>query len=136
MFGRKLRTSIPVHPTQLIPKWPDFELVRQRDEKDQALQKADFDKRHRTKELPKLRPGDEVFIQGPDDNSSGVVQEEHTTPRSYIIETPSGRIRRNRRALVPIPDTIVNQNHTSEKRDHEECRRSTRKRKPPDRLNL
>ena len=103
MFGRKLRTSIPIHPLQLIPKWPDFDLVQQREQEDQVKQKADFDRRHGVGVLPKLQIGDKVFVKDPDSTCRGIVSDTSNTPRSYVIQTPSGLFRRNRRMLTKTP---------------------------------
>ena len=52
---------------------------------------------------PCLRPGDEVWI--PDQEMSGVVQRKET-PRSYVIRTPTGDLRRNRRDVLPPQPNI------------------------------
>ena len=43
-----------------------------------------------------------------DRKESGTIREKLETPRSYIVETPTGSVRRNRRHLIEVP---VNNNH-------------------------
>ena len=102
-LGRKLQTGLPVYPSQLIPKWPDLQIVRQRDEADQQQQQVDYNRRHAARHLPKLADGDRVFIRDTNMTREGVVQRSTDMPRSYIVDTPSGPLRRNRRCLVKNP---------------------------------
>ena len=46
----------------------------------------------------KLRKGDNVWVQ--DQERDGIVVEKTSCPRSYLVETEKGIIRRNRSALV------------------------------------
>jgi hypothetical protein len=60
-------------------------------------QKRNFDRRHAAQHLPTLQSGDQVWI--PDRKAAGRVLRE-TQPRSYLVDTPQGQFRRNRRHLV------------------------------------
>ena len=53
--------------------------------------------------LRKLQTGDKVFVKDPNSTYRGVVSDTSNTPRSYVIQTPSGLFRRNRRMLTKIP---------------------------------
>ena len=66
-----------------------------------ANMKRNFDVRHMTHALDPLPPGQQVWISGRRD--SGVVVEQSRPPRSYIVSTPNGDLRRNRRHLTMIP---------------------------------
>ena len=89
--------------------------------------------------LPSLKKGDEVWIL--EFETSGTVMEE-THPRSYRVQTPRGALRRNRRDLIPLPNTGDSQDEqtpeNTESRSQLESdgrvTRSGRVSKPPDRL--
>ncbi|KAF3861250.1 hypothetical protein F7725_000026 [Dissostichus mawsoni] len=82
------------------------ELERERRVKDTA----NFNKRHRVRDLSQLTPGQPVWIT--DTKSQGTVVSSHSAPRSYIVDGPSGTIRRNRHHLVPFPETVPHTPHT------------------------
>uniref|UniRef100_A0A1A8CXN4 Gypsy retrotransposon integrase-like protein 1 n=1 Tax=Nothobranchius kadleci TaxID=1051664 RepID=A0A1A8CXN4_NOTKA len=102
LMGRRLRTPVPQLPSLLNPSLPNGATVltkaRERVMKDSAA----YNRRHRVTELPPLSPGQPVWIT--DTRREGTVISSHSTPRSYIVETPSGAIRRNRHHLQPLPD--------------------------------
>ncbi|KAL9987332.1 hypothetical protein ACROYT_G001621 [Oculina patagonica] len=61
-------------------------------------QRKSFNQRHRAKELPAVTAGDSVWIR--DQNRLGKIQGRTQHPRSFLIETEKGTIRRNRSALI------------------------------------
>ncbi|ESO90204.1 hypothetical protein LOTGIDRAFT_164519 [Lottia gigantea] len=99
LFGRKLRTQVPVSPRELIPNWSHLSLVREREEIYRAKTKCNFDKRHKVNRLKDLEPEQNVFIR--DSKSHGTIVKKHRSPRSYIVNTSKGCLRRNRSNLVP-----------------------------------
>ena len=86
LMGRRIRANMPIQKDLLI----EF--------KDR--QKKDFDCRHRTQSLPALPDETEVWVTTGNQPIPGQIV---TTPRSYVVSTPSGEIRRNRSHLNPIP---------------------------------
>ena len=153
-MGRRLRTTVPVHSSQLIPRLPRASQLREK-EKIRERQQRNFDKRHRASELTPLQPGDCVWI--PDTESEGTVTGE-TNPRTYTVRTPSGSLRRNRRHLISLPHngdragddssvtssaTVTSQGDSAsvtllstspESSADQRCTRSGRVIRPPDRL--
>ena len=103
LMGRKIRTRIPTSPSNLNPCWPYLEQFRENDASLKDRQKRDFDRRHSAKTLPELHPGERVWL--PDKKVEGTVVDKADPPRSYTVETPKGRLRRNRRHLNPLPET-------------------------------
>ena len=65
-----------------------------------------FDAHRGARNLPVLELGNTVWVT--DCQSHGEVVEE-TSPRSYIIQTPEGVFRRNRRQIVASPEKIYPQ---------------------------
>ena len=154
LMGHRLRTTVPVHSSQLIPRLPRASQLRE-EEKIRERQQRNFDKRHRALELTPLQPGDCVWI--PDTESEGTVTGE-TNPRSYTVRTPSGSLRKNRRHLISLPHngdragddssatssaTVTSQGDSAsvtllstspESSADQRCTRSGRVIRPPDRL--
>jgi len=88
-------------PTELVPQWPDFGLVKRRDEVDQMRQIEHYNRRHRAQALPK---GTAVAIKDNHSSSLGEVKNHADTPRSYFVETSQGVLRRNCHMLVVLPE--------------------------------
>ena len=118
LMGRTLRNLVPVLPRQLNPKLPSSTVLKRKEKEIKDKQKKNFDRHHRATNLKPLQPGDTVWIQGSD--SEGRVMEQ-SNPRSYIVETPDGSsIRRNRRHLVPMPNSETSESQTDESTNNSE----------------
>ena len=52
MMGRHLRNTLPVPPSTLTPKWPDREIILQKDIKYKAAITSAYNHHHGTKDLP------------------------------------------------------------------------------------
>ena len=102
LMSRRLRSTVPISLKQRMPEKPDMAMVRDRDEEIKEKQKRNFDRRHRSTELPPLSPGDLVWL--PSQEKEAVVGEE-VAPRSYQVITPNGfETRRNRQDLIALPE--------------------------------
>ncbi|KAG5894930.1 hypothetical protein JTB14_008889 [Gonioctena quinquepunctata] len=102
LYGRKLRTPLPVLPSRLNENInSNFSYTRKEGiAKDKSAKQ--FDKRHRTRKLSDLAIGDYVWVT--DLRVYGKVIKILDEPRSYLIESiNSGVYRRNRWHLVPAP---------------------------------
>ena len=54
--------------------------------------------------------GSEVWVTNSDNKGEsirGVVSSQAETPRSYIVHTPSGQLKRNSRHLAPVPEDLL-----------------------------
>ena len=104
LMGRRLRTQVPQLPKQFIPNWSH--LVKAQHERYKNKQKYNYDVRHRSHERADLSDGSEVSVTGGSDSDPvpGQVMRPADAPRSYIVSTPSGQVRRNSRHLVPVPE--------------------------------
>ena len=86
-------------------------------------QKDNNDIRHRAHGRANLSDGSDVWVTGGGngDPVPGQVMKSEDTPRSYIISTPSGPVRRSRRHLVSIPEREEDQeakHHPSQEAEH------------------
>ena len=104
LMGRQIRSNVPQVTEALIPQWAYLSNFRQKDEREKQKQKADFDSRHGTRALPEIPDNTAVWIAS-DSNcrSPGRVTTSAETPRSYLVDTPSGQVRRNRSHLIVQP---------------------------------
>ena len=103
LMDRRLQTDIPQPKKVFIPDWPYLADFREQDEKQKRQQKAEYDRRHRARPLPPLPNDETVWVRTQDRQVPGRVIQPATTPRSYIMETPSGTVRRNQSHLSPRP---------------------------------
>nr|XP_054749950.1 uncharacterized protein K02A2.6-like [Lytechinus pictus] len=104
LMGRRLKTQVPVLPHTLLPQLQqqDLKSVREKEEKYRSDQMMTYNRRHDSRELPELQPGDLVWIR--DQSRYGRVIQKAIQPRSYHVQTEHGTIRRNRKALISIRD--------------------------------
>ncbi|CAG5942117.1 unnamed protein product [Menidia menidia] len=100
LMVRRLRTTVPTHPSELQPELPDRSLLFQKERVKRMTDAANFNRRHRAKPLGSLSSGQNVWIT--DTQTSGTVIQSHTSPRSYLVDAPHGVVRRNRMHLIPL----------------------------------
>ena len=72
---------------------------RKADKEHKAKQKSQFDHRHGVRLLSALPTGTKVWVKSGKHQIAGRIVSPAGTPRSYIVSTPSGQIRRNRHHL-------------------------------------
>lgn len=61
-MGRRLRTTLPVLPSQLDPSLPDSAELSRSEKKKKMRDTANYNKRHRAKPLCDLSPGKQVWV--------------------------------------------------------------------------
>ena len=105
LMGRQLRANLPLAKEQLCPQWPYLEEFKQRNMEFKSKQKRDYDRQHRVRPLPLIPYDAEVWDTSGDQPTSGRVVAPAGAPRSYIVDTPTGRVRRNRRHLNVNPES-------------------------------
>lgn len=98
LFGRKLRSTLPSIARVLKPVWPDINVVKEKFYMLKNRQCRNFNSGHKSKDLPVLQSGDRVWV--PDQKKFAVVVKSSSEPRSYIIQTDIGTLRRNRAQLL------------------------------------
>ena len=99
LMGRRLRTSMPTFQTNLTPKWPDMGKLKAKEDDIKAKQLENFNQRDLSHPLSPLEPDTPIFVM--DKDTTGVVIGPAGAPRSYLIDTPTGTVRRNRNHLTP-----------------------------------
>ena len=96
-MNRSLRTIVPRTQRQKQPKVSKLEEAKERE----GLLKTRH--HHGTRELPLLNSGQLVWLP---ESSVTVNVGEQVDPRPYLVNTPQGQVRRNRRDLIQIPNTL------------------------------
>ena len=97
LMGRKLRSTVPTLPKVLQPQLPDATQIRLKESKSRGLTKLQFD----AKELPALSVGEKVWIKDLE-RPANVISPVPGTPRSYLVKSSGGTVRRNRRSLTAL----------------------------------
>lgn len=133
-MGRKLRTDLPQTEEQLVPDWPHVQDFRELDQQYKDKQKRQYDRRRRVRVLPSLPTDTPVWVNTHDRQVPGTVLRPAHTPRSYIVETQSGPIRRNRGDIRHRPNTPEADRHSSESTGMMTRSRTGAAVRPPDRL--
>ena len=136
LMGRNVRTNIPQSTEHLMPQLPNYSKFKRDDKKFKYQQKLYYGCRHRARPLPLLPDDTRVWVTTDNRLIPGQVTSTADTPRSYLVDTPTGIMRRNRCDLRVIPN-----DHNVDKGTHQNprCPILTRSRigtllKPPDRL--
>lgn len=115
MMGRKLRTTVPTLPEWLEPEWMDRDEVFLRDLRYKERYKSGYDQHHNVRPLAELKPGDSVRIKTDKDKlwvTQGTVQEADPKTRSYVVGTPRGSYRRNRRHLQKTDRSVFSDRYS------------------------
>ena len=102
LMNRRLRTRVPMVSSQLKSSIPDYASLRKKEQEMRRKQKSNFDSHHNARSLDILLPGEQVWVA---DQRTNATVEQQAAPRSYLVSTPRGTLRRNRRHLVRAPET-------------------------------
>ncbi|UYV66897.1 hypothetical protein LAZ67_4003261 [Cordylochernes scorpioides] len=92
LMGCKLRTTLPIAPENLNPRLLDSQTLKRKEGRKDM--KSRYDRRCGATDMEELSEGDTVWIT--DMRIWGIVKQKASTPRSYMVDTPVGTLRRNR----------------------------------------
>uniref|UniRef100_A0A669BXN3 Gypsy retrotransposon integrase-like protein 1 n=1 Tax=Oreochromis niloticus TaxID=8128 RepID=A0A669BXN3_ORENI len=101
LMGRRIRTTVPVIPSQLNPRGTNTDKLKAIEQSYRQKQRQNYNRRHRAHDMLQLNPGDKVWVS--DMDTRGTVVSMAGSPRSYIVETAKGTLRRNRYHLTRTP---------------------------------
>lgn len=101
LMGRRLNTKLPSLDQSLRPQIPNVPLLQEKEQRYRENQRQYYNKRHAASPSPELNAGDAVHIK--DLDRPGIVATQHHNPRSYVVNTDQGVVRRNRTHLVSTP---------------------------------
>ena len=112
-MGRSIRTTVPQTVTMFKPQWSYLVELKQKNAQFKAGQKAQFDRRHQVKELVPIRDDSEVWIASEGQPIPVRLVSTGDTPRSYVVATESGLLRRNRGQINVVPEPASNKSSES-----------------------
>jgi len=98
-----IRSNIPLLRDQLTPNWKYLARFREHNKAVKHHQKQSYDKSHGVHPLNPIPNNSDVWITSGDEPVRGTIGSTADTPHSYIFETPSGQVRRNRQHLNVVP---------------------------------
>ena len=111
LIGRHVKSNLPTPSSALRSCQSSPEDIRENDNKAKLSYARHYDRRHGARLLPSLSPGDEVRVKTPqqsDWSQKGMVSTPADTPRSFVVQTPSGGVyRRNRRHLQATSESTI-----------------------------
>ncbi|UYV76749.1 K02A2.6-like [Cordylochernes scorpioides] len=94
LMGRKLRTTLPIAPENLNPRLVDSQTLKRKEGRRRKDMKSRYDRHCGATDMEEQSKGDTVWIT--DMRTWGIVKQKASTPRSYMVDTPVGTLRRNR----------------------------------------
>ena len=100
-WEKKLRSTLPLAPEKLTPRWPETEQLRKVELEYKHKQAKNYNWRLRASALPVLKPGEKVWVT--DRSAPAVIVQKSPEPGSYVVKTDQSLLRRNRRQLVETP---------------------------------
>jgi hypothetical protein len=106
-MGRRIRTTIPQTNKQLVPQWNFLEAFYEKNKQFKESQKVHFDRRHRAREPSPIPDDAEVWITSEGQPIQGRVLSQADTPRSYVVDTPTGTLVRNQSHLNVVPKAEI-----------------------------
>jgi len=111
LMGRQLKTDVPQTKEHYIPKWSHIKNLKELHQKYRNVQSKHYNRRHRVRTLLPL-PGDTaVWVQNGNSQEPGNIVRPASTPRSYVVSVPGGKVRRNRMHLRTRERLIPDCNH-------------------------
>lgn len=105
-FNRRLKTDLPTASPLLESNSVGMQDIQERLKTRKYQQKINYDA-HAGKELRDLFPRESTVMRHDNKWTPAVIVQQHSSPRSYILQTQSGkRYRRNRRHIRPTSATF------------------------------
>ena len=109
LMGRQLKTKIPRLPENLTPQPASDIDIRKADHHAKARYKFSYDRRHGATPLSQLEPENQVLIKTDGDKTwdkPGTIVAADPENRSYLVNSPTGVLRRNRKHLQQVPSPL------------------------------
>jgi len=84
-----------IFPKHVMPKWDHIHYFKALDQQYKQSQKDNYNRQHRVRSLPELPANQPVWVNGRGQQIPGQILQSASTPRSYLVKTKSGQLRRN-----------------------------------------
>ena len=90
LMGRRLRTDLPETKQRLTPNWLHLQGFPKKDKEMKQRQKELYDRQRRVRSVPTWPDDTPVWVNTQGHQVPGRVFTTAETPRSYVVEIPSG----------------------------------------------
>ena len=90
-----MRTDVLQITEHFIPTWIFLEDFKEKDEAYKKKQKLHYNRAHRTRDIDLLPEATSVWVRTKNSQCPGTVVSTANAPRSYLVSTSSGQVRRN-----------------------------------------
>ena len=100
LMGRRIRSTLPQVLDNLLPKWPYLKTFEEQEKAYKRNQKKNYDKRHRTRSMLDIPDDHPVWVSTDGQLQQGILP----SSRSYLVDIPNGRVRRNHQHLIPMTE--------------------------------
>ena len=117
LMGRRIRTDVPQLEELFVPSWEYMRDFGELDKKFKKSQESCYNNRHRVKDLPVLPDQLPVWVETQGTQTPGQIQHRADTPRSYIVDTPRGEVRRNQHHIRPRSEHTLDRSEGTNKQD-------------------
>ena len=122
-MGRHTRISMPQTLEHLKTHWKYLQGFTEVDKTFKARHKENHNKRHKVVELPDLLDACCCRLDQHQETTSRNGGNQHSSPRSYIVDSPTGKVRRNRSQLKLLPpSTLLDGEQESNSQPERICR--------------
>ena len=95
LMGRRIRGNIPILTSELILDWSYLDDFCLQNKHFKEQQKEKYNRRHGVQDLPPIPDDTDVWVTTGNQPATGTVLQPANTSRSYIVNTPTGQVRRN-----------------------------------------
>ena len=141
LMGRKVKTDVPQTIEHFTtPDWNFLTDFREKDEAYKKRQKQNYDRSCQARYTDPLPDDTLVWVRTENSQYPGTVVSMANTPRSYLVSTPSGQVRRNRCHLnlrhTDVPVAQLTSTSDMQERSPVITRSRAVELRPPDRLTL
>ena len=117
-YGKESSHYGPSSGWALLPQLAFLNQFYRKNQEFKRQQEKQYNQHHQTRPQLELEEGDEVGINTDNKNTRGYVTSPANTSRSYIVDTLSGQLRRNRNHLLIIPSPADELPTDSDDREH------------------
>ena len=98
-MGHRIHIDIAQMANLFVPKWSYLNQLNKQHKKCKARQKRNCNGLYKVRSLPFLPDDQLVWVNTGGSLTPGKVIEQVSSPRSYVVETPSGRVHYTHRHL-------------------------------------
>jgi len=102
LMGRKLRSTVPIHPDKLKPELPNHDLFKRSNDQYKEIMKENHNKNPKVRPLLPENKGDKVMVRDMQRESYAASSLDNITRRTNVM-ADTGPLIRNRADITNVP---------------------------------